>query len=219
MRPVLTRIVVLAARAPAAARGRPASSSCGGRSWRSIADRQEVTIKHDDIRGFMPGMTMPFKVRDARLLDGRTAGDLVTATLVVEKTDVFLSSGGAHGPCAGDRAAARRSRGWTLLAPGDRVPDVQLDGRDRRAPARCPSGAARRPGRHVHVHALSAAGLLSADGSTVCCRPARRSWPTRGFATGWASCRSASIPAFDTPEVLAGHAAPVGSGSARVGGS
>ena len=36
--------------------------------------RQEITIKHDDIRGFMPGMTMPFKVREAGLLDAAARG-------------------------------------------------------------------------------------------------------------------------------------------------
>src|SRR5262245_61162070 len=54
--------------------------------------RQEITIKHEDIRGFMPGMTMPFKVRDASLLTGRTPGELIRATLVVEETEGYLKS-------------------------------------------------------------------------------------------------------------------------------
>lgn len=54
------------------------------------AARQEITIKHEDIPRFMPGMTMPFKVRDARLLEGRVPGDLVRATLVVENSDAHL---------------------------------------------------------------------------------------------------------------------------------
>ena len=45
--------------------------------------RQELTVKHEDVRGFMPGMTMPFKVRDAKTLAERKPGDLITATLVV----------------------------------------------------------------------------------------------------------------------------------------
>lgn len=52
--------------------------------------RQEITIKHGDIQGFMPGMTMPFKVRDPRLLAGHVPGDLVRATLVVEDSDAHL---------------------------------------------------------------------------------------------------------------------------------
>jgi protein SCO1 len=54
------------------------------------AGRREVTVKHDDIPGFMPGMTMPFKVRDRALLDVRAPGDLIRATLVVEDSDAYL---------------------------------------------------------------------------------------------------------------------------------
>ena len=52
--------------------------------------RQELTIRHQDISGFMPGMTMAFKVRDPRLMNGRAAGELVTATLVVDDAEVHL---------------------------------------------------------------------------------------------------------------------------------
>ena len=37
-------------------------------------ERREVTIKHGDIKGFMPGMTMPFTVKDEALLGGTEAG-------------------------------------------------------------------------------------------------------------------------------------------------
>jgi Cu/Ag efflux protein CusF len=36
--------------------------------------RNEVLIKHEDIAGFMPAMTMPFRVDDPALLEGREAG-------------------------------------------------------------------------------------------------------------------------------------------------
>jgi protein SCO1/2 len=55
-------------------------------------DRSEVIIKHEDIKGFMPGMTMPFTVRDGALLDGKQPGDLVTATLVFGETEAYLST-------------------------------------------------------------------------------------------------------------------------------
>src|SRR5688500_18786130 len=54
--------------------------------------RSEVTIKHQDIKGFMPGMTMSFKVKDRSLIEGRRAGDLVTGTLVVGEVDVHIST-------------------------------------------------------------------------------------------------------------------------------
>jgi protein SCO1/2 len=52
--------------------------------------RQEATIKHGDIPGFMPAMTMTYRVREAKLLEGRVPGDLVKATLVVEGAEPHL---------------------------------------------------------------------------------------------------------------------------------
>jgi protein SCO1/2 len=52
--------------------------------------RQEITIQHDDIPRFMPGMTMPFKVRDPRLLHDRVPGDVVRGTLIVEDSQAHL---------------------------------------------------------------------------------------------------------------------------------
>ncbi len=96
--------------------------------------RQELSIRHDDIRGFMPGMTMAFKVRDARLLEGRIAGDLVTATLVVRNTDAFLSSVAktGHTPLIEQPLTMP---GISPLDVGAVVPDVTLtdeSGRERR---------------------------------------------------------------------------------------
>src|SRR5688572_25220445 len=54
--------------------------------------RQEVTVNHADIPGFMPAMTMPYKVRDASLLKGRAPGELIAATLIVEESDAYLQS-------------------------------------------------------------------------------------------------------------------------------
>jgi protein SCO1/2 len=54
--------------------------------------RNEVLIKHADIKGFMPGMTMAFKVKDAALLSDKKAGDLITATLVVGDIESHLST-------------------------------------------------------------------------------------------------------------------------------
>jgi protein SCO1/2 len=49
-------------------------------------------IKHEDVKGFMPGMTMPFTVQDPALLSGKERGDLVTATLVVGETQAYLTT-------------------------------------------------------------------------------------------------------------------------------
>jgi protein SCO1 len=86
--------------------------------------RQEITIKHEDIRGFMPGMTMPFKVRDPRLLDALAAGDLVTAQLVVEDASGYLSSieRTGHAELTEPPPPPRVD----ILEPGQLVPDVHL---------------------------------------------------------------------------------------------
>jgi protein SCO1/2 len=55
-------------------------------------ERSEVVIKHQDIENFMPGMTMPFTVKDGTLLTDKERGDLVTATLVVGETQAYLTT-------------------------------------------------------------------------------------------------------------------------------
>ena len=87
--------------------------------------RREMTIRHEDIRGFMPGMTMPFRVRDARLLDERVAGDLITATLVVDGGDAYLADVKRTGHSAVIDPPAAFPR-MDLLAPGELVPDLRM---------------------------------------------------------------------------------------------
>lgn len=92
-------------------------------------DRNEVVIKHGDIKGFMPGMTMPFKVRPSSLLEGRTSGELVTATLVVEEVDAYLSTLARTGeaPLPEDPPPVEEPK---TLTPGDAVPDAALVDQD-----------------------------------------------------------------------------------------
>lgn len=102
-----------------------------------LSDRSEITLKHDDIKGFMPGMTMPFKVKDAAEIAAYTRGDLIAGTLVVVGDDAYLEQlskiGRAEVMASSDLPAA--SAGFELLKAGDKVPDVSLvdeDGRTRR---------------------------------------------------------------------------------------
>ena len=87
--------------------------------------RNEVLIKHGDIKGFMPGMTMPFKVKDAALLSDKKAGDLVTATLVVADTDTHLSAitRTGHAPLDTPPVVSDAPR---VLAAGEAVSDALL---------------------------------------------------------------------------------------------
>jgi len=92
-------------------------------------ERDEVLIKHEDIKGFMPGMTMPFKVKDPQLLAGKSPGDLVTATLVVGDVESYLASltKTGHTPLEGPAAVAGVPR---ILAPGEEVSDALLVDQD-----------------------------------------------------------------------------------------
>jgi protein SCO1/2 len=87
--------------------------------------RQELTIRHEDIPGFMPGMTMAFKVEDARLLEGRAAGDLIRATLVVKDDVGYLSRVDVTGR-APIVNPPELPPPMDLLQPGETVPDASF---------------------------------------------------------------------------------------------
>ena len=93
------------------------------------AETRELLVQHEDIPGFMPAMTMPYAVKDAALLQGRAAGDLITATLVVEPNLAYLSAitktGSAPIP-EGSATTIPAAAGIELLKPGDAVPATAL---------------------------------------------------------------------------------------------
>ena len=47
----------------------------------------EVLLKHDEIAGLMPAMTMPYRLEDPSVLSELHAGDLITATLLADHDD------------------------------------------------------------------------------------------------------------------------------------
>ena len=87
-------------------------------------ERSEVVIKHGDIKGFMPGMTMPFTVKDGALLQGKEAGDLVTATLVVGEVQAHLSTLVKTGHAAVETAAPPPPP--DIREPGEQLSDGKL---------------------------------------------------------------------------------------------
>lgn len=97
-------------------------------------ERQEITVRHEDIRGFMPGMTMPFKVKEAGELTGRKPGELITATLVVEDSLGYLTGITSTGeaPLPADAPALPAG---PMIDKGAQVPEAELtdqQGRTRR---------------------------------------------------------------------------------------
>ena len=90
--------------------------------------KKVVTLKHDEVKGFMPAMTMPYEVRDERLLGNLAPGDLINATLFVLPNGAYLSTITKVGQAPIERppteaAAPAASSGFELLKVGDTVPD------------------------------------------------------------------------------------------------
>src|SRR5688572_23602759 len=81
------------------------------------ADHMEANIKHEDIPGFMPAMTMPYKVRDAQEFAALQPGDLITSTLVVVSNDAYLKDVKKVGnaPLEATPAAAAASSGFEMI--------------------------------------------------------------------------------------------------------
>jgi len=96
-------------------------------------ETNEVLVKHEDIPGFMPAMTMPYVVSDPALLKDRAAGDLIKATLVVGQERAYLSTITKTGsaPLPEDaRTTIPAAAGVQFLQPGDVVPDTPLIDQD-----------------------------------------------------------------------------------------
>jgi protein SCO1/2 len=89
-------------------------------------ERKEVLVRHEDIPGFMPAMTMPYTVDDAGALAGKAPGDLITATLVVAETEAHLTNLTKTGHAPIEDATAPPITDSQILKPGDSVPDTAL---------------------------------------------------------------------------------------------
>ena len=174
--------------------------------------RQELTVKHEDIPNFMPGMTMPFKVTDRSGFESVVPGDLITATLMVSDTTGELTAITRTGsaPLPPGTPTAPRPR---ILDPGTEDPDVTMTDQ---------SGATRKlsdwRGKVVALTFIY----------TRCPVPDFCPRMDRNFAAaqqllaadpqlaGRVQLLSVSFdPAYDTPEILRAHAQRVGADPAR----
>src|SRR5436190_6872022 len=101
------------------------------------AEHTEANIKHEDIKGFMPAMTMPYHVREAREFADLKPGDLITSTLVVVSNDAYLKNVKKVGDAPLEKAPediAKTYPGVEQMKPGDKVSNatfVDQDGRKR----------------------------------------------------------------------------------------
>lgn len=86
-----------------------------------------VRIRHEDIPGYMPAMTMPFDVKDTNELAGLQAGDAVTFRLTVTERDGWVDQikkvGGAPVNEPPAATGLRIVRDVEPLKVGDALPD------------------------------------------------------------------------------------------------
>lgn len=174
--------------------------------------RQSLSIKHEDIVGYMPAMTMTFQVARPDLLTGREPGELITGTLEVDDASariVEITRTGMAALPSGSNTAALAAG---LLAEGDAAPDAALiDSRDRRRAFSDWKGA---PTLLTFIY-------------TRCPLPNFCPLMDKHFATiqrailadpALAPVQLVSVtfdPDHDTPAVLAAHARKVGADPAR----
>ena len=91
-------------------------------------EKHLVTISHEDIKGYMPGMTMPFTVPNDSDLQIIAPDDEITATLVIDGKrswleDLIITRQSATAPAL---------PGAQMAKPGDDVPNFTLRNQDDR---------------------------------------------------------------------------------------
>jgi protein SCO1 len=90
---------------------------------------QMVSVSHEDIKDYMPAMTMPFTLRDAWPYDVLKPGDLISATLIVDGTrswleDVIITQETT------DSEAVKEAGGIPEATAGGEVPNYGLVNQD-----------------------------------------------------------------------------------------
>lgn len=168
------------------------------------SEAREMLVKHDDIKGFMPAMTMPYKVKDLSLLEGKAAGDLITATLEVGETEGILTAVTKTGHAAIEQTPATQTLSpIKVLVEGDTVPEEILFDQDGKS----------RPFTSFHGQTVALTFIY-----TTCPMPDFCPLMDRNFATvqvalkkspELAHVRLASVtidPKRDTPAILRDHA-------------
>src|SRR3954468_3172047 len=194
------------------------AAACGGPADRreytlqgqilSIApDHKEANIKHEEIKGFMSAMTMPYKVRDQKEYADLTPGDLVNATLVVVSNDAYLKDVKKVGNAPLEKPAASSapsaSSGFELLKNGEPVPNAKFVNQD---------------GHDVEFKSFKGKEVVVTFISTKCPMPTFCPLMDRHFATIQTKLKEKKNdldvqllsvifdPANDTPPVLKRHA-------------
>ena len=163
-----------------------------------------VTISHEEIRGLMESMTMPFSLKDEWPLGVLAPGDQINATLVVDGSsfwleDVVISRSSPEQSASSDTGSIFEPK------PGDEVPAFSLVNQD---------------GKRIHLQQYRGRALLLTFIYTRCPLPEYCTRMSNNFAEVDEELRknpalyarthllSVSIdPDYDTPKVLRSYGA------------
>jgi protein SCO1/2 len=161
-----------------------------------------ANIDGQEVPGFMAAMAMPYLVHDSKALAALSAGDQITADIVVTDTDSYLENIVVTKKAAGPANTTELTH---LPRPGEKVPDFALINQD---------------GKRIHLTSYRGDVLLVTFIYTRCPFPTFCPLVSRNFAQiyaqlrkdpaiGFKKCRLLSIsfdPQHDTPAVLKRYA-------------
>jgi len=164
-------------------------------------DKHLATIAHDEVKGLMPAMTMPFTVTDENDLDALTPDSEVTATLVVDGSQSWLENLFIVSKSESASGAAP----ITEAKAGDEVPNYSLQNQN---------------GKEIRLRGYRGKALLLTFIYTRCPLPEYCTLMSNNFAQVDRQLQqtpdvydkthllSVSIdPTYDTPEVLRSYGA------------
>ena len=101
------------------------------------AGGQTMVVRHEEIAGFMPKMTMEFNVRDTNELRGLLVGDLITFRVKANETESWIegiqraATNDPASPLPSDPASSSLLH-VAQLKPGDVLPEAELLAEDGR---------------------------------------------------------------------------------------
>jgi len=161
-----------------------------------------ATIAHEDIKGYMPAMTMPFKIKNDADLEMLQAGDQVTGTLVVDDVSAWVEvTAIVEGPVADSQSVDVPGE----PKPGTEVPDFALVNQD---------------GKRIHLAQYRGQALALTFIYTRCPMPDQCTLMSNNFAAidqelqkqpdVYAKTRLLTIsfdPEYDSPKVLRSYGA------------
>jgi protein SCO1 len=101
------------------------------------ADGQTVVVRHEEIPGFMPKMTMEFNVRNTNELRGLTTGDAITFNVKATEEDSWIENIRRAGtndmaPLPPSDPSSASLLHVAQMKPGDVLPDAELLAEDGR---------------------------------------------------------------------------------------